>query len=468
MNIRSELFNRAVREDKTAKQVLSSLSTSRLEQVQRREEFIKSISQTVPVTHVVSVKVKLPRDKVQSITSSVFNAVSSSSQFVTNIAQNTNLQSSQVKTVLNSLAQNISQPAQTIVDKISQKTGVEKEKITQVIQSLHNAVFFNPVAASSQFVTNVAQNTKLQNTQVKSVLKSLNQNMSQPADTIPSKVSQETGIEKEKVTHIIQAYYKTVEKNKELAKQVAQEQNIKEEQVEKILTEQLPVIAQPEKQIEKTISIPPSVSLDEYEQVKKMWKDQYERGEVPISDLIKSRDDWIDQDTVFITNTLNKLVSDSPELKQEGLDDLGYILPIFLINNLKGDELLVYLKAKLEAAKEVQELKEKEKEVEEKVKEEKVEEFVEVEKPKAEEKEKVMEMKEELEDKQATETKEDKSKTLGETEKQAKEKEEEFAKVEKPKIKDEEKVMEAQEKPEEKQVAENAEGEKTDNDDSRD
>jgi len=325
MNIRSELFSRAVKEDKTAKQVLSSLSSSKVEQLQKREELIKSISQPVPVTHVISVKVKIPQEKVQSITSSFINTVSQSSQLVTNIAQNTQLQSSQIKTVLNSLSQNINQPA----------------------------------------------------------------------STIPTKVSQQTGIEKEKVVQIIQVFSNTIKKDKELTRKIAQEQNIKEGQLEKIMTEQLPVLAQPEKNIEKTISIPPSVSIEEYEQVKKMWKDQYERGEVPISDKIKSRDQWVEQDVVFITNTLNKLVSDSPEIRQEGLDELGYILPIFLINNLKGDQLLVYLKAKLEAAKEVQSLEEKGKEVEEK----KEEEFVEVEKPKAEEKEKVMEMKQELEEK---------------------------------------------------------------------
>ncbi len=176
---------------------------------------------------------------------------------------------------------------------------------------------------------------------------------------------------------------------------IAKEQNIKEENVQKIIDEQLPVISQPEKHIEQTISIPPSVSIEEYEQVKKMWKDQYERGEVPISDRIKSRDDWLGQDIVFITNTLNKLLSDQPEIRQEGLDELGFILPIFLINNLNGDQLLVYLKAKLEAAKEIQTLLEQKEEIKEEIKEKKEEEFVDVEKPKTEEKEKEASIEEE-------------------------------------------------------------------------
>ena len=92
---------------------------------------------------------------------------------------------------------------------------------------------------------------------------------------------------------------------------------------------------------------------------------------------------------------MNKLLSPNETLQQKGLDDLGYILPVFLINNLKGEELVVYLKAKLEAAKIVQEMLEKEYEVKEKMKGE--EETVEVEKPKAEEAQKTMTMEEKLE-----------------------------------------------------------------------
>ncbi|MBI4009262.1 hypothetical protein HY357_03445 [Candidatus Roizmanbacteria bacterium] len=326
MNIRSELFNRAVREDKTARQVLSSLTASRVEQFQRREELIQSISPPVPVTRVVSVKVKIPHDKVAAVTSSLVNAAATSNILLADIAQNTKLQADQVKTILNSLAQNVNNPASQI-----------------------------------QF-----------------------------------KVTQETGIEKEKVARVVEAFYEAVKKNKEIAKAVAATQNLKEEDVEKIVANQLQIVSEPDKHVEESISIPPSISLDEYEQVKKMWRDQYERGEVPVTTNIQSRQAWVDHDIVFITNTLNKLVSESSELRQEGLDDLGYILPIFLINNLKGDELLVYLKAKLEAAKEVKSAKEKEKEIKEKVEEKKEEEFVEVQKPKKEEKEKEMKMEEEL------------------------------------------------------------------------
>jgi hypothetical protein len=85
------------------------------------------------------------------------------------------------------------------------------------------------------------------------------------------------------------------------------------------------------------------------------------------------------------------------KLRQQGLDELGFILPIFMINNLKGDELLVYLKAKLEGAKAVQKQLEKEKKLKakfaaEKQEQEDNEELVELAKPKEEEKHMEMEM----------------------------------------------------------------------------
>ena len=602
MNIRSELFSRAIREDRSAKQILSSISTSRIEQIQKREELIKSISQQVPVTHLVSVKVDIPREKVQSTSSSFyntvsqnsqivnniaqstklqtnqvrtvlsslaqnsnqstanitnvvsqqtgikkeivnnvlnslaqnisldkthienrvsqqtgiektqvsnvlnslaqnisqpetnitnsisqqtgikqdkvrsvsqayFNAVSQNSQMVTNIAQNTNLQTNEVKTILNTLAQTINKPETNIVNTISQQTGLAKEKVTKVIQAVssvspvsQNIQTITNLAQNSQSVNNIAQITKLETSEVRTVLNSLAQNISQPETNIVNTVSQQTGLAKEKVTKVIQAvssvsavsqnnqiisniaqntnlqanevstvlnslsqqnisqepagftekissqtgiekekvkkiievYSETVKESKQLVKQIAKEQNIKEEQVEQIISEQIPTGPKAEKQIEQTISIPPSISLDEYEQVKKMWKDQYERGEVPVSDNIKSRNEWVKNDSVFITNVLNKLVSDSPEMRQQGLDEIGYILPIFLINNLKGDQLVVYLKAKLEAAKEIQNVLEEKEAAKAEVKEQKEEELVDVEEPKADEQAKTMEMKEEV------------------------------------------------------------------------
>lgn len=324
MQIRTELFNRAVREDQKAKQILSSLSSSRIEQLQRREELLKSIPQMVPVTKVVAIKVKMPASKVNSVTNSYLTTASANASFVQQAATQTQVATTQVQSVLNSLGQNLSQPVPSIVQKVAESTGLEKEKVVKVISYLSQAV----------------------------------------------------------------------KSQKEVSASVAATEQVKQEEIEKIVENQMPLVAAPEKNVEQTVSVPANVSLEDYEQVKKMWKQQYQKGEVPVAENIKTREAWVENDIVAITNTLNKLLSVDQKLKQEGLDEVGYIIPIFMINNLKGEELLTYLKAKLEAAKSVQEETAATKLVEENVKEKTTEEFVEVAKPKEAEKAKTMEMKE--------------------------------------------------------------------------
>ncbi len=326
MSLRTELFNRAVKDDVAAKQIISAVTASKMEQLQHRDEILRTVPKMVPVMKVVSIRVKMPQDKVQSVTSSLVKSASANVDLVNSIAAATTLQTTQVQSVLNALTQNINAPVNTITQSIATQTGLEKQKVVTILQT----------------------------------------------------------------------FGKTVSQNKELTAQIASLENVKAEEVSNVVNAQLPVIAEPEKHVEQTVAIPPTVSLEDYEQVKSMWKSQYEKGEVPVSENIKSRVEWVEKDIVTITNTLNKLMSTEEKLRQSGLDEVGYILPIFLINNLKGGELVVYLKAKLEAAKAVQEEKAKEKEIEEKVKEKATEEFVEVAKPKEAEKEKTMEMKEEI------------------------------------------------------------------------
>ena len=126
-----------------------------------------------------------------------------------------------------------------------------------------------------------------------------------------------------------------------------------------------------------------------------MWTTAYEKGEIPKTENLRSRGEWVGYDIVLITNTLNKLLSDDKALKAQALDEIGFILPIFLVNNLSGDQLVTYLKAKIEAARTVKDLLDREKQVTERLKAG-VEETVDVLKPKKKGAEKTIEMKEEM------------------------------------------------------------------------
>jgi len=325
MNIRTELFNRTIKEDKVARQILSSISSSRTEMNTKKEELLKTVPHSAPQT--TSYKVNIANDKVTSMNTTLVNTISSNTSVMQTIAQTSQSSMQQIQTVLNSY-----------------KTNIAK--------------------APAQILTNITK---------------------------------ETGVATTTVQSIIKAVAVTIKNNKEMVKTVAEKEKMKVEDVARVIQTQTPLVAEPERTIEQSVTIPPNVSIEDYEEVKKMWTQQYEKGEVPTSENITSREQWVDQDIVFITNTLNKLLSSDDKLRQEGIDDLAYILPIFLINSLKGEELVVYLKAKIEAAKAVQHDMEKEKEITEKLKKksEETEEFVDM-KKKEEKNDKTQELSQEL------------------------------------------------------------------------
>lgn len=399
MNIRTELFNRSVKEDKIATQILSATSTSRVEQLQKREEFLSTKTELKPVTRVISVKVQMPTQKVSSISSQMLRSVTNNTSIIQAVSQTTHMPQQQVQTIVTSFIQHIQEAPTKIVESITKETGIEKEKVREVVTNVATVLKMGTQVKDASTVQNISRTTNIPIQQVRTILSSYTQHVHDtPANKVDA-ITKETGIEKEKVMQVVTHTDTILKTNRDLFKEVAQKENIKETEVEKVIHSQMEIVAEPEKHVEQSISIPSTVSIEDYEEVKKMWTQQYEKGEVPVNENITTREQWVDQDTVFITNTLNKLLSPDDKIRNNGLDDLGYILPIFMINNLKGEELMVYLKAKLEAAKAVTEQIAKEKELTEQIKA-KVgaeEEFVEVERPTEVQAAKTMPLQEELE-----------------------------------------------------------------------
>lgn len=129
------------------------------------------------------------------------------------------------------------------------------------------------------------------------------------------------------------------------------------------------------------------VSVEDYEEVKKMWIKHYREAPVPTSDTVKTRNQWTEADIKKLTNVSNMLGSSDPKIKQKGLEEVAEILPFLMLGGFTDLETLTYLKAKLEAARQVQtelEIKEKAKEEAKKEVKEEEETLVEVEGKKAE------------------------------------------------------------------------------------
>ncbi len=96
------------------------------------------------------------------------------------------------------------------------------------------------------------------------------------------------------------------------------------------------------------------VSVEDYEEVKKMWLKHYREAPVPATDIVKTRQQWLAADTKKLTNVSNMLASSDPKIKQKGLEEVAELLPFLMLGGFSDIETLTYLKAKLEAAKQVQ------------------------------------------------------------------------------------------------------------------
>ncbi|MFZ6035412.1 MAG: hypothetical protein ACOYUB_04710 [Patescibacteria group bacterium] len=289
----------------------------------------------------------------------------------------------QRKTIINTLPKAVS-----MTNVISVKVQLPQAKV----ESVSNSVF-DYGATNKDLAAAIAAKTQVAPEKVQEVL-TLLKNSKEPPTKVATKITEQAKMEQAKVKEVIKEFSNTVATDTKVAEEIAKKQNLDAAEVKKVVAAQMPIIAEPEKHIEAVTPVSPLVSIEEYEQVKKMWVDHYEKGEIPVAENIRSRSAWVEQDIVLITNTLNKLLSEDQLLKEQALDEVGFIMPIFMVNSLSGEQLVTYLKAKVEAAKQVQELQQKEKEITERLKAEG--DKVEVSLPKKKEAAKTMTMSEEL------------------------------------------------------------------------
>ncbi len=97
------------------------------------------------------------------------------------------------------------------------------------------------------------------------------------------------------------------------------------------------------------------VSLDEYEEVKNIWKENYTNMEppAPLDGKTLTKEEWINNDIQKIDETINLLSSPDQTQVQKGMEMVSDILPFLLIGGFSKAEVIAYLKAKQAAGKEV-------------------------------------------------------------------------------------------------------------------
>lgn len=97
------------------------------------------------------------------------------------------------------------------------------------------------------------------------------------------------------------------------------------------------------------------VNLESYEEVKKTWTENYKKLDPPVGPDGKpqTRKDWVMEDVKKIPEAIELLLSGDPAKQEQGKQIVSKILPFLLLGGFSKQEIIAYLKAKLEAAKQV-------------------------------------------------------------------------------------------------------------------
>jgi len=93
------------------------------------------------------------------------------------------------------------------------------------------------------------------------------------------------------------------------------------------------------------------VSKQDFEEVEKLWKENYRTLPVPTeygSDT-NGRIEWITVDTKYVGETVTLLTATEMEKQQEGAKRVTNIMPMLLLGGFSSVEVIAYLKAKLDA-----------------------------------------------------------------------------------------------------------------------
>jgi hypothetical protein len=93
------------------------------------------------------------------------------------------------------------------------------------------------------------------------------------------------------------------------------------------------------------------VSDADYDEVKKLWEENYRSLPVPAAYGTEAtgRIDWIKADIKTIEETIALLTTNDTEKEQQGMQRVSEILPMLMLGGFSQNEIIGYLKAKVEA-----------------------------------------------------------------------------------------------------------------------
>jgi hypothetical protein len=236
---------------------------------------------------------------------------------------------------------------------IAQSVHIEESKVSQALTLLSQEKM-----VTAQVIDSVVAKTQISAEKVKEIVVAAGL----PAVLSVTSISQTTQIPESKVKEIIELITAIGVVTQQSIVTIAQNTNLPVEKISAVLHEaKVPIISS------KTA---PTVTVEDYEEVKSMWLTHYRNAPVPLSETIQDRFQWLGEEEKKLTNISQLLESHDQKLKQKGLEQVADILPFMLLGNFTSAEMNAYIRAKLEADRQVRQ----EEEIQAKVKRQTLEE----------------------------------------------------------------------------------------------
>src|SRR3989344_4856131 len=270
------------------------------------------------------------------------------------IALTTGIPAAQVTNVIQMAQSTVPVVTPAIVQSVSEKTNTSKEQVEQILTTMSQTITLSKEESIKQ-IAEKTDSTPEEVTKVLGAIPMAGVSSQPPAPEIPAvtpaiiqSVSEKTQVEQSTVERILDVYPRQAGTKEERIEQIAQQLSVPQETVERVIG------ATPMTTPTQVAGGPPPdspVSIEEYEEIRKMWMNHYRTTEVPVSQIVRDRVGWIDEDVMMLTNTLDLLTSPSPKDKHKGIEQVSTILPFLLLGGFSDVETMIYIKAKLEAAK---------------------------------------------------------------------------------------------------------------------
>src|SRR6266568_993863 len=328
---------------------------------------------------LLSVSEKTSASEIEKIREQLSQAVTKGDKSASSVLSTINsaTQKSQASTQNRNILKQIANPA-------SITNPVERESFTKLHDALQKESKENNNTLASSILqvsdsTSVTQLDKireqLSQTKENTVLQSVNNVMQQNQSTTHVKsVLQEVAnpqtakvINKEKVNKLHETLQKASTQGNQLASSIlkvnektsveeiqALQQKIQDAKIkgEPIATELSDMAQQAQVTALPVVNRVQTVRKEDFQAVKDMWKQNYQNLEVP-QGMAGSRPEWIKDDVASIDETIALLSSPDQDKVQQGMDQVSNLLPFLLVGGFSQDEIIGYLKAKQDAAKEV-------------------------------------------------------------------------------------------------------------------